>query len=147
MESIIGQIRSTLRRTADRMTGRHVPVLASRPESESLENRRLRTPPVDVFENEHEILIVADIPGAFPDNTRLHFDERTGLSIHVQLPGDWTDRPSWGDSFEGDWYRTFSLPDYADAYEACAAVRSGVLTIHVPKQPRPTPVMIPVTAS
>lgn len=147
MESIIEQIRSTLRRTADRMTGRHVPVIASRTESENLENRRLRTPPVDVFENDHEILIVADTPGAFPDNTRLHFDETKGLSMHVELPGDSTDRPAWGESVEGDWYRAFSLPDYADAYEAYAAVRSGVLTIRIPKQERPAPVMIPVTAS
>lgn len=147
MEHFIERVRNAFRRTANRVTGRHVPVVASGPPAEDLENRLVRIPAADIIENDHEVVVIADTPGAFSDNTRLHFDDQVGLSIHVRLPDEATAPPLWGEGIEGDWYRTFSLPDYVDGYEATAAVRSGVLTIHIPKQTRPAPVTIPVTAS
>ena len=61
------------------------------------------------------------------------------------------DEPSdgwlFGERLVGDWYRTFSLPEYLDAKEARAAVSSGVLTIQIPKRAVPAPLSIPVTVS
>jgi HSP20 family molecular chaperone IbpA len=147
MNDFIERMRNAFRRTADRVTGRHVPVVTSAAPVEELENRRLRTAPVDIYENEHEVMIVADTPGAFPDNTKLHWDDRAGLSIYVQRGGEPGGTRLWGEALGEDWYRSCSLPDYVDAYEARAVVRGGVLTIQVPKQAQPAPVSIPVTAS
>jgi len=147
MNDFIERIRNAFRRTADRVTGQHVPIQMSHAPVEELESRRLRTPPVDIYENDREIMIIADTPGAFPDNTKLHWDERAGLSIYVRRAEEPEAEPLWGEPLGEDWYRSFSLPDYVDAYEARAAVRGGVLTIQIPKQARPAPVSIPVTAS
>ena len=147
MNDFIERIRNAFRRTADRVTGQHVPIQTSRAPVEELESRRLRPPPVDIYENDHEVMIVADTPGAFPDNTKLHWDDRDGLSIYIQRGEEPDDQPLWGEPLGEHWYRSFSLPDYVDAYEARAVVRDGVLTIQLPKQARPAPVTIPVTAS
>lgn len=147
MDNFIERVRSAFRRTADRVRGQHVPILISHAPVEGLDSKRLLTPEVDILENDHEIMIVADTPGAFPDNTKLHWEDRAGLSIYVQRGGEPEGERLWGEGLSGDWYRAFALPDYVDAYEARAAVRSGVLTIQIPKQARPAPVSIPVTAS
>jgi len=146
MNNFIERMRHALRRAADRVAGQHVPVQATRAPVEQLESRPLRPPPIDIYENDHEVMIVADTPGAFPDNTKLYWDDREGLSIYVQLAEEQGDLPLWGDGAGEDWYRSFSLPDYVDAYEARAAVRGGVLTIQIPKRARPAPISIPVTA-
>ena len=147
MEDFNQRIRNTFRRTADRVTGRHVPIYMHSPAMEDLESRRLRTPPVDILEDEKEVMIVADTPGAFPDNTKLHWDDRSGLSLYVrqrEVPNDgWL----WGEDLGDDWYRTLTLPDYVDANEARAAVHEGVLTIQIPKRAMPAPVSIPITAN
>ena len=84
MENFIERIRNAFRRASDRMTGRHVPVHTDRAPIEDLGNRCLSTPFVDILENDKEVMIIADTPGAFPDNTKLHWDDRAGLSLYVQ---------------------------------------------------------------
>jgi len=147
MENFIERIRNAFRRTADRVTGQHVPVHVERAPLEDLENRRLSVPLVDIFDNDKEVMIIADTPGAFPDNTKLHWDDQTGLSLYVQRGDEPHEEWLWGERLAGDWYRAFSLPDYLDANEARAAVSSGVLTIQIPKRAMPAPVSIPVTVS
>jgi HSP20 family molecular chaperone IbpA len=102
---------------------------------------------VDIYEDDHEVMIVADTPGAFPDNTKLYWDDREGLSIYVQSDVEPSDEPLLGESLGEGWYRSFCLPDYVDPCEARAAVGGGVLTIQIPKRARPAPISVPVTAS
>jgi HSP20 family molecular chaperone IbpA len=73
--------------------------------------------------------------------------ERAGLSIHVQRGHEADGQPLWGEPLGDDWYRALSLPDYADAYQARAAVHGGVLTIQIPKHARPVPISVPVTVT
>lgn len=101
----------------------------------------------DIYESDHEVMIVADTPGASPDNTKLYWDDHEGLSIYVQCAEKPSDEPLWGESLGEDWYRSFSLPDHVDACGARAAVRGGLLTIQIPKRATPAPISIPVTAS
>lgn len=114
---------------------------------ENLEQRRLLTPPVDILENDTEVLIRADAPGAFPDNTWVYWDEHNGLSLHVQRAADATTGRVFGENLEGDWYRTFALPDHVEGSEARATVKAGVVSVHVPKRKAAAPTLIPVTAS
>jgi len=147
MENYIERVRNAFRRTVDRITGQHVPVRTDVAPIENLGERQLLVPPVDVLENDAEVMIRADTPGAFPDNTSVYWDERSGLSVHVQrgseASGDWL----WGENLNGDWYRAFRLPDYLEGDQARAKVSEGVLTIQIPKRDTPAPVGIPVTAT
>lgn len=147
MNNFIERMRNALRRAADRAAGQHVPIQATRVPVEQLESRRLRPAPVDIYEGDHEVMILADTPGAFASNTKLYWDDREGLSIYVQRAEESRDEPLWGEKLGEDWYRTFSLPDYVDAYAARAAVHGGVLTIQIPKRATPAPISIPITAS
>ncbi|MGB8332295.1 MAG: hypothetical protein WCE62_19380 [Polyangiales bacterium] len=67
MENYIERIRNAVRRTADRITGQHVPVQRDRAPVENLEKRRLLRPPIDILENQQEVMIRADVAGALPE--------------------------------------------------------------------------------
>lgn len=143
MENLLRRVRSAIGRTADRISGQHVPVEAS---DAPLENRRLARPPVDVFESDREVVIVADVPGAFQDNTKVHWSARSGLSVHV-VRAEESSALVWGERLDEDWYRTFALPEHLDESDARASIERGVLTIRIPKQATPAPISIPITAS
>ena len=49
--------------------------------------RRAVAPPVDVFENADELLIVADVPGVLPDGIDLQVENDT-LTLHAKRPAE-----------------------------------------------------------
>jgi HSP20 family molecular chaperone IbpA len=111
---------------------------------ENVEQKPTVAPPVDIYENADEILLVADLPGI----------ESTGLSIdvdkdHLTLLGrrkTRTDQPVAAEYREVDFRRTFRLPYGLDAANAAADLKHGVLTIKVPKSAAMNPRKISVTA-
>ncbi len=98
------------------------------------------TPPVDVYENTDEILLLVDVPGA----------ERSGLSI--QLDGGQLDlearTPGFEDGEEAVVYaRSFAVPNTIDPDKVEAELDMGVLTVHLPKSEAAKPRRIEVKAS
>ena len=147
MESFLERIRNSFRRAGDRLTGHHVPVLSHAPAVENLQSRQRMIPAVDILESDEEVLIVADTPGAFPDNTWVYSEAGDGLSLYVrrdarELPGR-----VWGDDLSADWYRSFELPEYVDAAAARVTLKAGVLSMHLPKRDVASPIVIPIAAS
>jgi HSP20 family protein len=110
---------------------------------ERLEDRQLATPPVDIFENDEELLLLADVPGAHVGNTQIFWDVQRGLQLYVRR-GPAARESSSGNGSQPDWFRAFRLPDYLDAPEARSSVRDGVLRIRIPRKPRSNPVTIAV---
>jgi HSP20 family protein len=143
---LIDRVKHVLRRTVNKV-GRTqtVPVSRGSTALEALGNRPLLTPPVDVFENEQEVLICADVPGAAPDNTEIHWNERSGLSLYVKVPATATGRPLGAEIQETcDWYRAFQAPAYVDLERSESELKNGVLTIHLPKRASATPRAVPI---
>lgn len=106
----------------------------ARVDLEQLGGAPLGTPTVDVYENEKELLIHADVPGGARDGATVAWDEARGLTIFVESqalpPGT-----LWASEYQArDWYRALRLPNYVDGSKATCAIRDGVLTIHVPKR-------------
>lgn len=99
---------------------------------ETVEQERWLAPPVDVYENEQEWLLLADLPGVQQDGLRLHLD-RSELLIEgrraAAAPGAPLAREFGGASFR----RVFQLPSGVDAEKVAAEVKCGVLTLHLPK--------------
>jgi HSP20 family molecular chaperone IbpA len=114
-------------------------------ELEQVEQRPVIAPPVDVFENADEILLVADLPGVDEKNLVLDVDKDhltlVGRRAAAQAPGVSVIEI---ESRELDYRRSFKLPDGLDAGKASAELKMGVLRIRVPKAPAAKPHRISV---
>ena len=89
-----------------------------------LEKTRTRelTPAVDVYENESELLIVADLPGVTHER----------LDIKIEPPElRFETKAENGDG--SVFRRSFSIDERIDAGKVSAELKNGVLTIRLPK--------------
>lgn len=110
-----------------------------RPHDVAAPTMPVNAPNVDIFENEHEYLVEADLPGASPDSISVHLDA-------TQLVIDATRQSTEG--FDGSSYRrTFSVPEQLiDADRIEAELKSGVLRVRLPKREDARPRRIAIKA-
>ena|SRR5579871_818106 len=93
-------------------------------ESDSQERSGAIHPRVDVLETENEFLVLADMPGTKPEEVDIRF-EQGELSVHGR-------RATRKDEF-ASYHRTFALSDTIAADKISAELKTGVLTIRLPK--------------
>ena len=106
--------------------------LAQRNETqlEPIQNGNWLEPAIDLYENNNEWLIVADLPGVKRDNLKLRFGGNE-LSIEGRR-----EKPADGARSEvgkGSFWRTFQLPAGIEADNVSADFKHGVVSIHMPK--------------
>lgn len=119
---------------------------------ESLGTERTRSgccfrPNVDILEQQDELLVVADVPGASADKIDVKFEDGT-LSIHATV------QPRQDDGTDyllheynlGDYYRTFQVSEAIDASKITADYADGVLTLRLPKAEAVKPRKISVSS-
>jgi HSP20 family protein len=82
------------------------------------------SPRVDVLETENEYLVLADMPGTKPEDVDVRF-EQGELSVHGR-------RATRKDEFT-TYHRTFTVADSVAADKITAELKTGVLTIRLPK--------------
>jgi len=105
-------------------------------------------PAVDIFENEHEIIVLADMPGV--DSKHVDIDLREGrLTIHGRIDGTEVEKEAsvYRELNWGDYFRQFSLSDVIDQAKITAKMDQGVLRLTLPKVEKAKPQRIQVTAS
>jgi len=95
---------------------------------------RTYRPHVDLIERENELLLVADVPGANPEEIEVRF-EGGELSIDAPAPARQPDDTRYlvREYGVGNFHRTFQVSEQIDAAGITAACRNGVLTLHLPK--------------
>lgn len=101
---------------------------------EQLGDTSVHTPAVDVYENDKEVIIHADVPGGTREGTTVAWDEPGGLTLTVKtrdLPAG-TIRAS--EYAPCSWSESIDLPRYLDGPKATSTIDNGVLTIHIPKR-------------
>lgn len=81
--------------------------------------RATRTPQVDIFENDHEIQLLADVPGAQSESVKLEVEQ--GMLRFV------------AGTAENTWSRSFIVPRGIAVDAINAQLSSGVLKIVLPK--------------
>ncbi|MFO0664891.1 MAG: Hsp20/alpha crystallin family protein [Polyangiaceae bacterium] len=91
-------------------------------------------PRVDIYENEREFLLVADVPGVSPETLTVKF-ERGELSFEGSQPDNVA---------RGRYVRVFSIPDTVDSGKIEAHLDAGVLRLHLPKMESAKPRQIAV---
>ena len=102
------------------------------------------TPPVDTYETDKELILVADIPGIRPEDVELRY-ELGELLLHGRIQA----RERKGHVLcqeyeEGDFYRAFTMHESIDSSKSEAKCNNGVLTVHLPKVAAAQPQQITV---
>lgn len=120
--------------------------LSTKSRSENVSERPARAPLVDVYENEKEVLVVADLPGVTKEDLAVHVDADT-----LTIEGKRVHQPKGsllGAEYRvADYRRTFNLPTGIDRDKIEAHLDHGVLKLHLPKQAALQPRKIPIRVS
>ena len=103
-------------------------------EMERTRARRCFVPKADIYETDHEIIVLADIPGADEKKVDITL-EKNILSISATIEPVRTNgyELTYAEYEEGDFQRSFRLSDEIDRDRIEAAVRDGVLQLRLPK--------------
>ncbi len=105
--------------------------------------------PVNLFENERELMVVAPMPGVAPEDISVEVTADGKLTLRAEPRGEGQERIThlrreWS---YGPYERTIELPYPVDAVRANVAYGNGVLSITLPRAEMATPgrVLVPRT--
>lgn len=91
-------------------------------------------PPVDVFENESGITLLADLPGASRDRLGVRVD---GDNLVIEATAETPQPPEmqlvYGEAQYASYRRQFTLSRELDASRIDATLKDGVLKLSIPK--------------
>lgn len=103
-------------------------------------------PACDVYENDDEVLVVADVPGVTSDSLDINLDEGE-LSIVARRDVSPKEGTLLGVEYRDcDYRRRFAVPGGIDATKIAAELKHGVLWLHLPKSEALKPRQIAVRA-
>ncbi len=116
-----------------------VPQTTEQKMPDTREETRTLVPPVDIFETEEGLAVVADVPGVKKEDVSVGVENGV-LTIQAKaetrLPGE----PVHQEYALMNFFRQFQLSDSVDVDKIRAELKYGVLTVHLPKvaarQPR-----------
>ena len=92
------------------------------------------TPSVDIFENERELTLLADLPGVTSENLTIDLRENTLTLTGEVEPFERADEEDVLIEYEiGKYYRQFSLSNVIDQSKIDAKLTDGVLRLTLPK--------------
>lgn len=100
-------------------------------------------PVVDIYENEDEILLHADMPGVAKEDITVHVDNGT-LSIRGVRTLAASGAAAWSEFGDVEYRRNFSVPQTIDVAKVHAELKDGVLKLHLPKSEAAKPRQIEI---
>ena len=91
--------------------------------------------PINIFENERELVVVAPMPGVAPQDVEVDVmaDGRMALRAAARGPGQERLEYLVREWAYGPYERVFDLPAAVDGQRANVALGNGVLTVTLPK--------------
>ena len=104
---------------------------------------RVCTPEVDIFENEHEIRLCADLPGVSRESLNVHIDDGK-LTVSGIRTKKASGAVSWEEFGDVEFRRVFSVPQTIDIEGVVAELKDGVLNLHLPKSEAARPRIVEV---
>ena len=112
---------------------------------ELVQQRRWQTTPVDIYENEEELLLIADLPGVKADNLTIRMDKNDLTIEGLRSPAEHNN--FLVEEFTCfDYRRAFVVPPGIDEKKIKAETKHGVLRLHLPKSEAAKPRQIQVKA-
>ena len=102
-------------------------------------------PVVDIYENDDEILLHADMPGVEKDKITVNVDNGT-LTISGVRELATKGAVTWEEFGNVEYKRNFSVPQTIDVEKVNAELKDGVLRLHLPKSEAAKPRQIEIKA-
>src|SRR5262245_50583743 len=99
---------------------------------EKAQERRAVLPPVDIYENAEEVLVMADLPGIGKDSLTIHLDKGQ-LTIEGRRKNAGEGNELAVEFGATDYRRSFVLPPGIQSDGITAELTHGVLRVHLPK--------------
>lgn len=118
-------------------------------EEKNIEKTRdLRTaiPAVDIYENENEIMLLADMPGVIKEDVSVNMDNGT-LSLSGIRKIETSGSSIWEEFSDVEYVRSFSVPQTIEMERVEAELKDGVLKLHLPKSEAAKPRQIEINAA
>lgn len=122
--------------------------LATREESmpETKQELQAVAPLVDIYENDDEILLHADMPGVAKDDITVNIDNGK-LTLTGTRKTNTTGSAQWEEFGDVEYRRNFSVPQTIDVDKINAVLKDGVLRLHLPKSEAAKPRQIEIKAA
>lgn len=102
------------------------------------EESRTLMPPVDIFETDNGLAVVADLPGVDKEHVEVSVDNNI-LTIKGTVQPDDHGEPLYAEYRLRNFFRQFELSEEIDQEKIRADMRHGVLTIQLPKVEKAKP--------
>ncbi len=108
--------------------------------------RRIRTvmPPVDIYENDDEILLHAEMPGVTKESVKINIDNGNLSLSGVRKLGQ-VGAATWQEFSDVEYQRTFAVPQNIEVAKVKAELKDGILCLHLPKAESAKPRVIEIT--
>jgi HSP20 family molecular chaperone IbpA len=122
--------------------------IAKKEEKAVEKTRELRTaiPSVDIYEDDNEILLYADMPGVKKEDISVNIDNGT-LSLSGVRRFDNKGVSTWKEFSDVEYVRSFSVPQTIAVERVEAELKDGVLRLHLPKSEAVKPRTIEIKAA
>lgn len=101
------------------------------------------TPAVDIYENDNEILLHADMPGVVKENISVDIDNGKLLISGVRKL-ETEGAATYEEFSDVEYVRSFSVPQTIDVEKVEAELKNGVLKLHLPKSEAAKPRQIEI---
>jgi HSP20 family protein len=104
------------------------------------------TPPVDIFENEHKVVLTLEVPGLKQEDLQIEVENNT-LSIRGERKFEAEQKQENYHRIErryGSFYRAFTLPQTVNTESVSASYDAGVLRVELEKRAESKPRQIKV---
>lgn len=113
--------------------------------SEKTYSCKVYMPHVDIYENQHEIILEADMPGVDKKDVQVRLENNV-LSIDAKIrPEEYEGmRALYSEYNIGHYYRDFQIGELVEQNKINATVDNGVLVVTLPKVEQARPRLITV---
>ena len=123
-----------------------VPAKTEESVPDTREEKRTLVPPVDIFENDEGLVVVADLPGVEKEALDVRV-EKNILTIKAAVNDAISVEPQYREYKLLSFFRQFQLSDSVDQDRIKAELKQGVLVLHLPKKEQAKPKQIAVEVS
>lgn len=121
------------------------PVAPIPPDESGVDPNVVFTPPIDIFETDAGLVLLADLPGVTSETLELQVqDNRLTLFGRVKSPAPAGARMIHQEYGVGHFLRSFILSDEVDHERIAAKLTNGVLEVFLPRAPKSQPRRIQV---